>query len=191
MEKAKENKSEKKQKNSLKSIVCTKIYVLCEKCLNNEKPQLYVTSALSFATVLYILIHTWPIRSLLSMAYTLITMVIALAIIIFLTKCVFVNALITLSERVQPFIMECEEVEEVKRQADESAKEYKEKKAKDVKKKKGSKTVKAEKTEKTESKKKAKTKDLNTGPVPEVSIKYFIEKEKELSVYNAVYIGRV
>lgn len=44
-----------------------------------------------------------------------------------------------------------------------------------------------EKQEKEE--KKNKSSDLGSGPVAEVSFKYFIELEKEKNIYNAKYVG--
>lgn len=147
-------------KISKSEIIGYKLHMIAESGLDNDKPQLIVTSILSFAEVFLIAVLAWPIRDLYSLCIALICIAISITFTIFLTKCVSIRLLLYIASKTEKYALSYQ-----------------------------NKVISNENAKAMENGEKPKEKVLGTGPKAEVSLRYFIEQEKNLNPHNARYLG--
>lgn len=106
----KSTKKNKKQKEVNKDAkkdmtieIGEKIYSTTDKLLENEKPQLILTSVLSFVSVLTIMVQMWPITEPIMLFYSLLFIVFALFVSIFVARDAFLAFLLVINKVTEPF----------------------------------------------------------------------------------------
>lgn len=139
----------------------TTVHSLAEACIDNEKIRQRMAGIFSFVAVSAILVIMWPIRGTAMWICTIFLCLSAMAGIIFLTKCAFLDIMITLSEMTEDFRGDSEKIHGTKR-----------------------------KECGTQGAVNGQAGGLGAGPKAEVSIRYFIELEKTRTSCRAVYVGR-
>lgn len=130
--------------------------------LKAEKLQLLLTSAMTFVCVLFLMAQLWPIHDANELAMAAFLILFIMFVVICVSRCALLHFFMFLAKKFEPFA-------EYESNKEKTKREIKEKQEKEEKKNKSS--------------------DLGSGPVAEVSFKYFIELEKEKNIYNAKYVG--
>lgn len=152
----------KRDRIGIKEKAGKKVFDAAQKVLENEKVPLAVTTLLSFLAVYFIISSVWPVKSGLELGYAMLIVIFSLFLIVAFTRAAVRFLFFSIAHACKPLAEKYDEV---------MAEGF------------------VDNEVRQSSSKRSRV--LGTGSEAEVSLRYFINREKKLSLYNAKYMGPV